>query len=31
VERASCKETVVFRIVGLEGFGDHETRFMFIR
>jgi signal peptidase I len=31
VDRHLCKETVVFRIWGLEGFGDHETRFTFIR
>ena len=31
VERASCKETVVFRLVGAEGFSDPKTRFMFIR
>ncbi len=31
VERSTCKETVVFRLVGTEGYGDPNTRFTFIR
>jgi signal peptidase I len=31
VDRDSCKETVLFRLVGLEGYGDSNTRFTFIR
>lgn len=31
VERDLCKETVVFRIVGQNGFGDTDTRFTAIR
>lgn len=31
VERSSCKETVVFRLVGAGGFSDVRTRLSFIR
>jgi len=31
VDRETCKETVFFRLVGAEGFGDSKTRLMFIR
>jgi len=31
VDRATCKETVFFRLIGREGFFDAETRFRYIR
>ncbi len=31
VERSTCKETVIFRLVGIEGYGDPNSRFTFIR
>jgi signal peptidase I len=31
VDRATCKETVMFRLLGAKGFGDAKTRFEFIR
>ncbi len=31
LQRDACKETVVFRIIGAGGFGDVESRFMFIQ
>lgn len=31
VDATTCKETVVFRLIGVRGYGDVESRFVFIR
>ncbi|HEX7669768.1 MAG TPA: S26 family signal peptidase, partial [Polyangiaceae bacterium] len=31
LDRASCKETVVFRLVGKDGFSDEKNRLTYIR
>ena len=31
VEAATCKETVVFRLISARGYGDVDSRFVFIR